>query len=231
MKTPGSTPQHWNAAYLLNKNLAWGDDTPAPILRAFIEKALQKWQKSSQESSQKSDKNTIRVLDIGCGNGRNSQIFDGLSGCRADYTGIDFSHEAVQQCKRNYPDRNFLVADAAAPLELPSESYDIIIDHGCLHSLPPERRAPYAENILSITRPGALLVLGAWYRGEADIPTAPRQDPDFLPCGFLEEWFVGEPDIEVLFGQSFELIESLIDTDPPHDINQGLLYCLLKRQW
>ena len=45
-----------------------------------------------------------KVLDAGCGYGRVSEWID-------DYTGIDFSPDFIEKAKRNYPDKNFILAE------------------------------------------------------------------------------------------------------------------------
>ena len=45
-----------------------------------------------------------KVLDLGCGYGRMSPLFD-------NYIGVDFSPEFIEEAKELYPDKKFLIAD------------------------------------------------------------------------------------------------------------------------
>lgn len=45
-----------------------------------------------------------KVLDAGCGYGRWSELFE-------DYVGVDFSPDFIDEAKRKYPSKNFIVAD------------------------------------------------------------------------------------------------------------------------
>ena len=44
------------------------------------------------------------VLDLGCGYGRMAPLF-------VNYTGVDFSHEFIEEAKAMFPDKTFLCAD------------------------------------------------------------------------------------------------------------------------
>lgn len=47
-----------------------------------------------------------RVLDIGCGIGRISKVFE-----KADYIGVDFAGNLINYAKKTYPDKRFLVGE------------------------------------------------------------------------------------------------------------------------
>lgn len=54
---------------------------------------------------EKEIKETDNVLDLGCAYGRSSEMVKGK------YTGIDFSLDFIEEAKKRYPDKNFMVAD------------------------------------------------------------------------------------------------------------------------
>jgi SAM-dependent methyltransferase len=95
-----------------------------------------------------------RVLELGCGNGRNAAYLAGL-GWTVD--AVDFSAQAIgwardraaaagvpvmfQQCS---------IFDAAVT----AGSCDLVYDSGCFHHLPPHRRRDYVELVNRALRPG-----------------------------------------------------------------------------
>lgn len=76
---------HWSV-FLANDNL-WNR-----LLKAHL-KVINKFIKPTQ-----------KVLDAGCGYGRMSEYF-------TKYVGVDFSPDFIEEAKRLYPDKEFIVAD------------------------------------------------------------------------------------------------------------------------
>lgn len=70
------------------------------------------------------------LLEIGCGNGYYSEVFQKLSPGIA-YRGTDYSIEMIESARENYPDGNFEVADATA-LPFANCSFDIAFNGVCL---------------------------------------------------------------------------------------------------
>jgi SAM-dependent methyltransferase len=95
-----------------------------------------------------------RVLELGCGQGRNAIYLAGL-GCSVD--AVDFSPQAVaearERAERAGCQVNFLcssIFDAG----FDDGSYDLVYDSGCFHHLPPHRRRTYAELVRRALKPG-----------------------------------------------------------------------------
>ena len=64
----------------------------------------------------------LKVLDVGCGYGRLSDMFE-------IYTGIDFSDEMIKLAMEKYPGKDFRVAETV------SGSFDVVFEVMCLSSL------------------------------------------------------------------------------------------------
>jgi cyclopropane fatty-acyl-phospholipid synthase-like methyltransferase len=94
-----------------------------------------------------------RVLELGCGNGRNS-IYMALKGCQVD--AADFSEKAItwanQIAAKKQVNVNFQCASIFT-LTIKPHVYDIIYDCGCFHHLPPHRRKPYLELVANAIKP------------------------------------------------------------------------------
>tara|TARA_B110000503_G_C7155457_1_gene417110 strand:- start:959 stop:1591 length:633 start_codon:yes stop_codon:yes gene_type:complete len=121
------TPEFWNDIYD-NKIPAWGLD-PAKILSTF----LNYFPKGAN------------ILDIGCGQGRNS-IY--LSNLGYSVTGIDISQSAINLAIEKKSSCTFYCLDALN--NTLDEKFDIIIDFGLFHFMPHEHRKLYVDNIYSM---------------------------------------------------------------------------------
>lgn len=67
----------------------------------------------------------IEILDVGCGNGGLVAALETQNG-NFIYTGIDFSTEALEKVKSNFPTKKFIYADIEHPPVFP-QKFDIII--------------------------------------------------------------------------------------------------------
>jgi SAM-dependent methyltransferase len=95
-----------------------------------------------------------RVLELGCGHGRNAMYLASL-GCRVD--AVDFSAEALgwareraQAAGASVEFQCCSIFDAA----IPAGSYDLVYDCGCFHHLPPHRRSDYVGLVRRALKPG-----------------------------------------------------------------------------
>src|SRR5215207_4916140 len=73
-----------------------------------------------------------RVLDAGCGAGRNAVW---LAERRADVVGLDVSPEMLRRARERVPGASFSVADLAEPLELADGSIDVAVASLVMHYL------------------------------------------------------------------------------------------------
>jgi SAM-dependent methyltransferase len=99
-----------------------------------------------------------RVLDLGCGLGVELAA---LAGRGFQAIGIDTSPVAVERARRAHPEVEFVVGDV---LELPfeDESFDVIIDRGCFHTLAGADRPRYEREAWRVLRPGGHFLLRAF---------------------------------------------------------------------
>jgi len=99
-----------------------------------------------------------KILDLGCGNGRLSEIF---SGKNIDYTGVDFSERLVEIAKSKYGDF-FRVADI---LNLPfsNQNFDSVWSIAVLHHIPSiELRKRVLSEIKRVLRPNGRVIATCW---------------------------------------------------------------------
>lgn len=154
---------------------------------------------------ERSDNGPGRALDLGCGPGTTS-IYLAQQGW--DTVGVDFAPNAISLARRRARREagresfagslTFLSADVARPDVLrDADPFDLVVDVGCLHGLPLDRRAGYATNLQRWTRPGATYLLYAFlpFVSESGRGVGIDQDGlrDLLGPGFeLVSYTVGE---------------------------------------
>lgn len=95
-----------------------------------------------------------RVLDLGCGNGRNS-IFLAKFGFTVE--GVDYSGTAIEWAAQHAREAGVelrLHHASVFDLQLTAGSYDLIYDSGCFHHMPPHRRLSYVELVVDALKPG-----------------------------------------------------------------------------
>jgi SAM-dependent methyltransferase len=115
-------------------------------------------------------KRTLRVLDVGCGNGRFGAFLAEAFPDRAiHYLGVDGSEPLLAAARaRHLPVDSFeaLWADVAAePVgsQLPERSFSLVAVFGLLHHIPGERtRAALLGALAERLAPGGLLALAFW---------------------------------------------------------------------
>jgi SAM-dependent methyltransferase len=161
----------WNRLFEVKEQRElWGDELDETLVE-MVEDAL------------KSATGGIHnALDIGCGEGRHAKLFAGL-----DYYGVDISPKALERAgKKNAG--NFICSDILN-LKGYVGFFDMAVDYGCFHSLPPWRRREYFETAGRIIKPGGFLIMCAWTGKGTSLPA-------FYVEGQLPEWSVSADDIE-----------------------------------
>lgn len=174
------TPSFWNNIYK-SGNPAWGK-APSP--------ALDKFEPYFTGNT---------VLDLGCGEGRNSVELENRG---YTVTGIDVSEEAIGTAKSKESNVNFLCLSLTQD-PWPDETYDVIIDFGLFHFMPYEYRASYVSLIKSHLNEG-----GVYCNQAGRLTINPIVGP-YTPPQLEEE------EIRTNFAD-FEFLLMEEDTLPPH---------------
>ncbi len=100
-----------------------------------------------------------RVLDVGCGNGRLFQLFEGVL---IDYTGIDQSEKLIALAREKFPDISFDVGEMTH-LPYRDASFDAVYAIASFHHLPtPEKQKQALKEIWRVLKPGGKLIMLNW---------------------------------------------------------------------
>jgi tellurite methyltransferase len=126
----------------------------------------------------------LKLLDIGCGEGRNA-VFFARNGYQV--TGFDLSPVGVEKTKEVAEDIGVSVeAFVADLLEFRlKEAYDILFSTGTLHYIPQPLRAEILDNYKQFTNPNGVHVFSVFVR-KPFIAKAPDAEPT------AHKWISGE---------------------------------------
>lgn len=91
-----------------------------------------------------------RVLDIGCGNGRNSRWF---AEQHASVEGIDISASLLDPVRDRMPPTVELREADIIRDSSPDGQFDVVYDSGCFHHIAPHGRATYLQRVLPLIAP------------------------------------------------------------------------------
>src|SRR5690606_26169877 len=118
----------------------------------------------------------LRLLDVGCGEGRNA-IFFARNGYRV--SGFDFSEQGVKKTRQLAAQAGVVVDVFQADLNHHrlTDDFDVIFSTGVLHSSDPAGRGELIANYQHHTRAGGLHVLSVFVV-KPFIPPAPDRDPN-----------------------------------------------------
>jgi SAM-dependent methyltransferase len=107
-----------------------------------------------------------RALDIGCGTGTDTVY---LAAHGWDVTGVDMVPRALAIARRRAAAAGvaprFVKGDASRLRDLGlGDGFTLVLDFGCFHTLPADRRDPYVAGVSGVAAPGATLLLYGFAR-------------------------------------------------------------------
>ncbi len=126
------------------------------IAESFSESRKEIWPELKE--LEKYIKNGKKILDLGCGNGRLFELFQGKN---VEYIGVDFSEKLIEKAKEKYGE-HFKVADM---LNLPFEDncFDSIWTIAVFHHIPSrEFRIKALKEIKKILKPSGKIIMTCW---------------------------------------------------------------------
>lgn len=103
----------------------------------------------------------FKILDLGCGHGRMLKLLES-SGKKFDYTGVDFSQGLIAEARRQFPERNFQLADMHH-LDFAPQSFDLICAVASFHHLQfKSEREKILADVYQWLQPGGYFFMTNW---------------------------------------------------------------------
>lgn len=103
----------------------------------------------------------FKALDLGCGNGRLIGALD-KANLAYDYLGLDFSQNLINEAKKKFPGKNFLVADMS-DFDFKENSFDMVFMIASFHHLATNKeRSELLHKIYNSLNPGGYLFMTNW---------------------------------------------------------------------
>lgn len=109
-----------------------------------------------------------KALDVGCGTGTNLLT---LAQAGWQVVGVDYAPLAVQQARRRLQAAGrpgLVLVENVNHLQVPGQPFQLILDIGCLHSLPKKDRYAVWLRYQQLLAPGATLLLYAHFAKPAN---------------------------------------------------------------
>jgi len=104
-------------------------------------------------------KSGMKVLDLGCGNGR---LYEILKDKEVEYTGIDISENLINVAKKKYPKGQFVIGDGIN-LPFKDHSFDIVYSIAVFHHLPSrELRIQFLKEAKRVLKKDGKIILIVW---------------------------------------------------------------------
>lgn len=167
-----------------------------------------------------------RALDLGCGPGRNA-LYLAARGFEVD--AVDLSPVAVswgeERAHEAGADVRFMRGDAfALPANELSGPYDLVVDSGCFHHLPPHRRISYLALLDRVLAPGGHLALTCFAAGEAGMGSQ-LTDADLYRARELQGGLAYTPEsLRWIFSDLVEVELRRMHKQPPESALFGVTF-------
>ncbi len=170
----------------------------------------------------------LRVLDLGCGVGRNGYYLATVYG--AEVHGWDFSEHAIEKGNKLFEHPNLILEqrDMTEPFPLEDNSVDLILDITASNALDEKGRANYLKEMKRVLKPGAWIYLRTLAK-EGDknaqnlVKKFPGKEYDTYihpDLGVTERIFSG-PDFKHLYEPYFDVVRMLRKTGYQRFANQN----------
>ena len=161
---------------------------------------------------QKVSLNGVKILDLGCGNAKNS-FYIADQGVNNEIIGIDISDTALKQAQQLAPTGKFIKQSIGISFPFTDETFDIVLDVTSSNSLNESERKVYLEETHRVMKLGAHLFVRALCK-DADKNAqnlikefpGPEKDTYIMPeLGLIERVF-SKDDFTATYSPFFEIL-------------------------
>ncbi|MBN2095776.1 methyltransferase domain-containing protein [Candidatus Peregrinibacteria bacterium] len=103
--------------------------------------------------------NSVKVLDLGCGNGR---LYELLKDKKADYWGVDNNLSLIEKARLHFPDAHFELGDMV-DLNFSDHSFDAVFCIAAFHHIPGRQlRKKALKEIHRVLKKDGVLIMTVW---------------------------------------------------------------------
>ena len=131
------------------------------------------------------------ILDWGCGPGRVIRHFPLLGGSSHQYSGSDYNEKYTGWCAKNIPGISFFVNELSPPLEVKSDSFDLVYGLSIFTHLSEKAHYDWMHEIFRILRPGGIFIFTTHGDGSLEKLT-PSELEDYRNGNFVSRSFLKE---------------------------------------
>ena len=174
-----------------------------PYQKYIIEESVKKWAQFLKEKKIKG-----KLLDVGCGNGKNSVYF-AQKGFKV--LGVDFTKEAINLSQKyantKKSSAKFEIKDITKKQFNNEKEYEVVIDCGCLHHLRKKYWNQYKKNILRLIKEKGYFYLHGFSVNSKRIDNVSKKRNWVVRKGHYTHFF-SIKEVQDLFGKDFKIIET-----------------------
>ncbi len=103
--------------------------------------------------------NNVKVLDLGCGNGR---LYELLRSKKVEYLGVDNNSNLLEKAKENFPEARFQLGDMV-DLDLPDNHFNAVFCIAAFHHIPGRKlRHKAVSEMHRVLKKKGVLILTVW---------------------------------------------------------------------
>ncbi|MDD5499355.1 MAG: methyltransferase domain-containing protein [Candidatus Nanoarchaeia archaeon] len=147
-----------------------------------------------------------KVLDIGCGAGRNSILF-AKNGFKV--IGIDFSKTAIKLAnilRQEEKSKADFKVQSALNLTFKENYFDLIMDFGCFHHLRKNQWSKYEMQVLRALKPKAHFILYCFSKESKETGNYSK-GKDYSIRNKAYNRYFSQKDLQEIFGKRFKIIK------------------------
>lgn len=100
--------------------------------------------------------NPLNIIDIGCGPGNSTRVLNDKFP-NAKVIGADFSPNMIEKAKKENPDIEFMIFDAANDFDKLNTEFDIVFSNACIQWVPNHKKL--ISDMMGILKPNGVLAV------------------------------------------------------------------------
>jgi ubiquinone/menaquinone biosynthesis C-methylase UbiE len=201
---------YWDKRFK-EKKWIWGEEPSEAAVRTVV-------------FLKKENKERLKILDAGCGYGRDSMYFTAHN---HKVIGIDITNTGINMARSYYPDIDFLIGNIH-DLSFPNASFDMLFGNFLLHLFIKDFRKKIIKESLRVIKPGGIASFSVASTEDADFGQGQEIEKNcFVNARGIMKYYYSINTIKNEFKQFKELfIEPMLEKhvhDYPHEHKSFLI--------